>query len=353
MKPIIGYGSRYTVRLLDRFTGQSVAPSPMKVKFERQERGYGSWEATFGAVPALADVTYWRWEAHIMREGFTECIGPVSSIRLADDKVFLGGPDRLGWAQKRRLRTSRSLKGADTATVAAIVLADALGLPADPIEFIVESALTGTEIDYSWSADQGVLASRVLHDLWSTYKLPGGSAVRTYHVPTGDVVARLANAAFIGEVPEIDYDGAGYASQVFVRGLNGSAEFPAAPLGVGGVVDLVLDQSEAKTNDAVRAAARREWNVASSAAGTLRFGSATRLAPSAKLSIDDLRPGARFEVSTTDPFGRTWTSALALAHVSFLVGSDTNPARTAGGKFASDAQLGTEYVEATFRGVEA
>lgn len=341
--PTIGLGVVHEARLQHRFTRDAITVRPIKAIWTRERRGYGGCAVTVLPTSAMAGVNIrWEWDLELYREGERVHVGPVLSLRSVDGKLAIDSPSRLGWMKARRLRTSRSFKDVDLHTVAAVLISDALGQEADPIEMRFDAAPSGVLVDVEWTASDGVLGSTILDQLWRDHRLDGGVVDDTYRVPVAPI--HLDQDAFIGD-PPIDWSGWSYATDVFVRGLHESRAWPLERTSTGPLVDYTVDRNTAKTTAAVDAAARTAWEERTSAGHMAAVAGGPRLSPRCGLVQLDLAPGRPVRLTATDPFDRQVTSALLVDVAESTIGSDTNPARSPGGKFASDAQVATEYVE--------
>lgn len=341
--PTIGFGVVHEARLQHRFSREAINVRPIKAVWTRDRRGYGGLSITVLPTSAMANLNMrWEWDMELYREGERVHRGPLASIRYTDGKLALDGPTVLGWAKVRRLRTSRTFVQQDLHVVARTLLSDALGQEADPIDLIFDAGASGKLVDVSWDASNGVMASTILDELWSTHRLDGGMVDTTYRVPSSTMT--LTDQSFIGSVP-IDWSGWDYATDVFVRGLHESRSFPLERTASGPLVDYTVDRNTAKTRAAVDAAARSSWEERTRAGSTASVAGGPRLSPRCGLTPSDLAPGRPVRLTATDPFDRQVTSALIIDVAESTIGSDTNPARSPGGKFASDAQVATEYVE--------
>lgn len=341
--PTIGLGVVHEARLQHRFSRESITARPIKAVWTRERRGYGGCSITVLPTSDMSNLnTRWEWDLELYREGERVHVGPVLSLRSQDGKLAIDGPTRLGWFKARRLRTSRTFRDVDLHTVAAVLGYDALGQAADPIEMKFEAAPSGVLVDVEWKAEDGVLASTILDQLWRDHRFDGGVIDDAYRVPVDTM--HLDEGSFIGELP-IDWSGWAYATDVFVRGLHESQPWPLERTSTGPLVDYTVDRNTAKTNAAVNAAARSSWEERTRAGFTASVAAGPRLSPRCGLAASDLAPGRPVRLTAIDPFGREVTSALIVDVSESTIGSDTNPARSPGGKFASDAQVATEYVE--------
>ena len=347
----LGRGSVYEVVLRDRFSSASVSTTrALKANIVRARKDYSTHAVTMLPVPELAAVRAWAWTVEIVREGVRESIGPVTTVAHDGTLVRIAALCNLGWANVRRMRTTRTLTDIEPAAALAIVLADALGYEADPIEYGLPVASSDERCDLAWTADQGIYASQLVEQLWDTTGLDGGTMRDGYAVPSTVPVARLTPASFLDGLGVI-YDGMSQATNAFVRGLSESTSYPPGdPVPGRLLVDYTVDRNTAKTAGAVRAAARLEYERRSGSGARIGGpgGSGARVSPASNLDPAVCAPGAVFEVVAQDSFGRDVSEQLAVDEFEVTIGSDTNPARSPGGKFASDAQVATEFATLRF-----
>ena len=155
----VGCATEWAVSAVDRATGARVAiPKFSRLAGDRRQRDISQLQVqvprTAGCCAAVSGLSLWRHEIQAHRDGVLEWAGPLVDRRRTPtgDNVTLQAVDRLGWSRRRRLRTTRTLSG-EPCRLLLRVLADSLGLDADPVE--LDHRLIDTHLvrELAWKAE--------------------------------------------------------------------------------------------------------------------------------------------------------------------------------------------------------
>ena len=359
MSAVVGCATDWSLVAVDRPTGQRIAiPKFSRLAGDRRQRDISQLTVqvprTAGCCAAVSQLSLWRHDLQAYREGELVWAGPLTyrARTTSGDNITLEAVDRLGWSRVRRLRTTRTLTG-EPCRLLLRVLADSLGVEADPIAFEHRLIDTGLTRDLAWAAEDARFAwdiIRVLADSVLDLTMVG-TTLRAGTTTMGTTPRGTIHQRHLSQDLAIVEDGWRIATNVAARGeLLGVWPPETAGPQVNrtiGLVDAVIDRTDLTTTTALTAAAREAWQQRSSARVAISPDSSGQLLPGSGIAFADLVPGARFRIEAEDDCGSA-TSTYDLASMSFVIGSGGPVARDAGGRFSTQADAETEQVSVSW-----